>query len=265
MLCIEVMHMAAEQTYSVHEVAALAGITVRTLHHYEQIGLLVPKRRSNGYRAYAAADLERLQHILLYRACGMDLSAIRDALDAPAFDAREALEGHLAQLERRRRDIDAMIQTVRKTIRALEGEDTMTDEERFEGLKQATVAANEAAYGAEARARFGNAAVDAANAKLLAMDETEWNDMNELETAIIQQLRAAMATGDPSGPEAQRLASMHARWLQMHWGDGAYSPAAHRQLAQGYLADSRFMAYYDERAGEGATCFLADALEANLP
>ena len=257
--------MGDERTYSVHEVAALAGVTVRTLHHYEQIGLLVPARRANGYRAYSAADLQRLQHILLYRECGMELTAIREALDAPGFDAKAALEEHLAQLEQHRRELDTLMETVRKTIRSLEGEETMTDEERFEGLKREAVEANEAAYGAEARRRHGDAAVDAANAKLLAMGEAEWNDMNELETAIIAQLKTAMATGDPFGEEAQRLARMHARWLQMHWGDGAYSPEAHRQLAQGYLADSRFMAYYDERAGEGATRFLADALEANLP
>ena len=136
----------------------------------------------------------------------------------------------------------------------------MTDKERFEGMKQAAVAANEAKHGAEARAKWGDAAIDAANEKLLAMDEETWNDMQALEGTIIDTLKAALSSGDPRSAEAEQLARMHARWIQLHWGEGAYSREAHLGLAQGYLADARFRAYYDERAGEGATEFLVAAL-----
>ena len=79
-----------------------------------------------------------------------------------------------------------------------------------------------------------------------------------------EQLRAAMATGDPAGEPARELARMHARWIALHWGEGRYSREAHRGLAQMYLADDRFRAYYDEAAGEGATEFLVAALESYL-
>ena len=85
----------------------------------------------------------------------------------------------------------------------------------------------------------------------------------KLETAIIDQLKAAKATDDPTVPDAQRLALMHARWIRMHWGD-TYDKDAHLGLAHGYAADQRFTDYYDGACGEGATLFLIEALEANL-
>lgn len=252
------------KTYTVKQVAKLSGITVRTLHHYESLGLLVPKRRANGYRGYDDADIERLQQILVYRTCGMSLSDIGNVLNDPAYDAKDVLAHHLAALSEKKHELETLMTTVEKTIRSLEGEGDMTNEERFEGLKHEAVANNEAQYGTEARTRYGDAAVDAANEKLLAMDQREWNDMNELEQAIIEQLKVAMAEGDPQSAAARELGALHARWIEMHWGAGAYSPEAHRGLAQGYLADDRFRAYYDKRAGEGATEFLVQAIEAYL-
>ena len=249
-----------KEHYSIGEVSQLTGTSVRALRHYEDLGLLHPLRMNNGYRAYRYADLERLQHILLYRACGVELVDIARILDSPRFDAREALNRHLDTLYERRNNLDTLIATVEKTLQSLEGGKPMTDKERFEGMKQAAVAANEAKHGAEARAKWGDAAIDAANEKLLAMDEETWNDMQALEGTIIDTLKAALSSGDPRSAEAEQLARMHARWIQLHWGEGAYSREAHLGLAQGYLADTRFRAYYDERAGEGATEFLVAAL-----
>ncbi len=86
----------------------------------------------------------------------------------------------------------------------------------------------------------------------------------KLEVAIIEQLKKAMSTGDALGSEATKLARMHADWICMQWAKGAYSPQAHVCLAQGYLADDRFVEYYDSRAGKGATEFLVKAIEAAL-
>ena len=107
------------------------------------------------------------------------------------------------------------------------------------------------------RQAYGDAAMDAANERMAGMSQEEWSDAKALEAAILEQLTAAKATGDPTGEAARKLCAMHARWLQMHWGEGAYSPAAHAALAEGYVADPRFMAYYDEAAGEGATASCA--------
>ena len=140
----------------------------------------------------------------------------------------------------------------------------MTDEERFEGLKQASVDTNERTYGKEARQRHGDEAVDAANKKLLSMNQETWQRKEALEQAIIEQLKAAMDTGNAASAEAAQLANMHAQWIQMQWADGTYSREAHLGLAAGYLADKRFQEYYDSRAGQGACEFLVTALQANL-
>ena len=253
--------MQAERaSYTVGSLAKLAGVTVRALHHYEDEGLLHPERTASGYRRYGAADVERLQQILLLRSCGLSLGDIRVALADDRFDFRAALVDHLATLRARQKELETLVGTVEKTIASLEGRCTMTDEERFEGMKARAIAENEERYGAEVRQAYGDAAMDAANERMAGMSQEEWNDAKALEAAILEQLTAAKATGDPTGEAARKLCAMHARWLQMHWGEGAYSPAAHAALAEGYVADPRFTAYYDGSAGEGATAFLRDTL-----
>ncbi len=123
------------------------------------------------------------------------------------------------------------------------------------------VADNEAAYGAELRERFGDEVIDAANRKYVMADDAAHLQASELELAIKEQLRRAMEAKGAEGPDAQRLAAMHKRWLTMYWPDGLYTPEAHKGLADGYLADPRFKKYYEEVA-EGATQFLRDAIHA---
>lgn len=255
---------AAAGGYTAGALAELAGVTVRALHHYEAEGLLRPARDASGYRRYDACQVERLQQILLFRACGLALSDIRRSLDDPAFDRAAALRSRLADLRAQQEQLKALMGTVEKTIAALEGETTMTDKERFEGLKRQAIDDNEKTYGAEARERWGDAAVDAANERTLAMDEKAWNDREALGQAVIDHLRAAFAdgAGDPTGPEARALAEMHGRWLALHWGEGAYTREAHAALADGYVADERFTRYYDDAVAAGATRFLRDAIAA---
>lgn len=251
-----------ERDYSIGQLSELSGVSVRTLHHYDQIGLLVPQRKGNGYRTYGSDEVHRLQQILLYRACGMELSRIAQALDDPSYDERTALLQQLTLLRKRQAALNRTIGTVERTLEALEEKREMTDKERFEGLKRKAIDDNERAYGKEARERHGDAAIDAANEAMLAMDETTWNDMNALEDRIKELLRAAMASGDPAGSEAKELVEAHARWLELHWGAGAYNTEAHRGLADGYLADERFISYYDGACGASATQFLHDAIHA---
>lgn len=123
------------------------------------------------------------------------------------------------------------------------------------------VAENEKAYGEETRAAYGDEVVDASNKKYLAMGEAAHLQAEELAVAINEQLRRTMEAGDPAGPEARKLVAMHARWLHMYWPDGTYTPEAHKGLADGYVADERFQAYY-EKVAPGAAQFLRDAIRA---
>ena len=126
-----------------------------------------------------------------------------------------------------------------------------------------TVQENEECYGAEARARYGNEAIDAANETLLDMDPQTWNDMKELERAILGQLSIAMDDGKPEGSEARKHVAMHRRWKALNWGREPQDEA-YLGLARGCIADQCFVDYYDKPCGTGATAFLVQAIESSL-
>lgn len=247
--------------YAVKEFAELSGVSVRTLHYYEETGLLAPRRLPNGYRSFDEGDAARLQQILLYRDAGMPLADIKALLDDPSFDARVALRGHLERLARRIEQTEAMMRSVEATLAALEKGSDMDETIRFEGMKRLAVEENERRYGEEARAAYGDAAIDASNEKVLAMDAAQWDCAEHLAEAILEKLAEAAGTGDVRGREARELCAMHEAWLKMHWPDGMYTREAHAALAEGYVSDERFRAYYDARV-EGGALFLRDALKA---
>lgn len=120
---------------------------------------------------------------------------------------------------------------------------------------------NEAQFGAEARALYGDDVIDASQKKILEMDLSEWTDLEELGNEILKRLKELLPEGDAGCAEAQMMCAMHAKWIQGHWPDGLYSKEMHLSLAQGYLMDKRFIDYYDNACGEGATRFLVSALE----
>ena len=124
-----------------------------------------------------------------------------------------------------------------------------------------TVQQNEQRYGAEARARYGNDAIDTANNALLDMEPDTWDNLKRLEPEILEQLSVAMQTENPTSAEAAKLVRMHHRWVGLHWGANPEHDA-YLELVRSYLADSRFVAYYDKACGKGATEFLVKAIEA---
>ena len=133
--------------------------------------------------------------------------------------------------------------------------------EKFESLKRDLVNENERLYGAEARGRYGDEAVDTSNRKMLGMSERDYEAWRELEAEIREALEAAVTTdADPAGDEGARLCDLHRRWLECTWP--TYSAEAHRGLAEMYVADERFRAYYD-RDVSGCAEWLRDAIQAH--
>lgn len=245
--------------YSVHELAKLSGVSVRTLHHYDSIGLLSPMRADNNYRVYGAPEVDRLQQILLFREVGLGLADIKAILDDETFDAEQALEDHRSRLVELRERTDMLIASVEKTIANRKGTTIMSDQEKFEGFKKKLVEENERRYGQEAREAYGDDAVDASNAKVMGMTEDQYSAVQDVEAAMKEALLAGMKTGDPAGEEAQRAADLHRQWLQAFWKEGQYTKEAHRGLTEMYVADERFAQYYDAIA-PGAAKFLRDAV-----
>lgn len=244
--------------YTVQKLGKLAGISTRTLRYYDEIGILKPARiNSSGYRIYGQREVDRLQQILFYRELGVSLESIKDLVTAPSFDGSKALREHRVKLLEKREQLDLLIANVDKTIALTEGRIHMMDTEKFEGFKNNLVNENERKYGREAREKYGDAAVNRSNEKLKNMTEQEYNDINALTNKVIETLHAAFLTGDAGGELAQRAADLHRQWLSFYWD--SYTKEAHAGVAQMYVDDGRFTAYYDKDQ-PGTAKFLRDAV-----
>ncbi|MDF2533301.1 MAG: transcriptional regulator, MerR family protein, partial [Clostridia bacterium] len=138
-----------------------------------------------------------------------------------------------------------------------EGRIKMSNKEKFEGFKQKMVDDNEKKYGKEVREKYGNDTVEKSNAKLMNMTEAQYDEVTALANQVTETLAEAFATGDPAGELAQKAADLHKKWLTYYWSE--YSKEAHAGLAQMYVDDPRFTAYYDEKQ-PGTAEFLRDAV-----
>lgn len=244
--------------YTVQKLAKLAGVSTRTLRYYDEIGILKPARiNSSGYRIYGQNEVDRLQQILFYREMNVGLDKIKAILEQPDFDETEALKTHRAQLLDKRKQLDELIRNVEKSIAHSERRITMTDQEKFEGFKQKMIDENEEKYGAEIREKYGDDKINKSNAKLTGMSEAEMEHVNRLAETILVELAMAFETGDPAGEKAQEVAALHKEWLSTYWD--TYSKEAHAGLAQMYVDDERFTAYYDKDQ-PGLAAFLRDAI-----
>lgn len=244
--------------YTVQKLAKLAGVSPRTLRYYDEIGILKPARiNSSGYRIYGQSEVDKLQQILFYRELGVALDKIKELLNSPSFDSIKALREHREKLLKKREQIDLLIANVEKTIALREGRIEMSDKEKFEGFKQRMIDENEKKYGKEIREKYGDDTVDKSNAKFLNMTEEQYEEFKKLEVLLNETLKEAFETGDPAGELAQKAAHLHKQWLSYTWP--SYSKEAHAGVAQMYVDDERFKAYYDKEQ-PGMAEFLRDAI-----
>lgn len=245
--------------YRINELAKMAGVSARTLRYYDQIELLSPRRMpGNDYRVYGPEDVDRLQQILFYRELGMSLDVIARVMQAKGYDCVAALDGHLAALRNKQKRLDRLIATVEKTIAAKQGEIVMDDQEKFEGFRRKLVEDNEALFGAEIREKYGEAGVDAGNARMMGLSLEEYGRMQALSARMNDLLKTALEQGDPASPLAQQVCDMHRQWLGYTWPQ--YSKEAHLNLGRMYVDDPRFRRYYDA-IEDGCAQFLYEALQ----
>lgn len=244
--------------YTVQKLAKIAGISSRTLRYYDEIGILKPARiNSSGYRVYGEAEVNRLQQILFYRELGVGLSSIKEIVTSPSFDGLKALREHRENLLEKRMQIELLIANVDKTIALTEGRMEMSDKEKFEGFKEKLIEDNEKKYGEEIRSKYGDDEVNASNKKIKGMTEEQYSQWKLLEESVIETLKEAYASGDPAGELGQKVADLHRQWLSYTWNK--YSKEAHAGLANMYVEDERFKAYYDKEQ-TGLAEFLRDAI-----
>lgn len=244
--------------YSVNQLAKLAGVSARTLHYYDEIGLLSPERiRSNGYRVYGQKEVNQLQQILFYRELGVPLNEIKQLIKATHDDEIPILQSHLAALEAKRDQINTLITNVEKTISAAKGMITMSDEEKFAGFKQKMLDENEKKYGREIREKYGEEVVETSNAKMMGMTSEQYTEIQEISRQLNDMLKSAIELGDPASEIAQKACELHKQWLG-YFGT-PYSKEIHINLAQMYVDDPRFKANY-EAIAPGCAEFFRDAI-----
>ncbi|WP_303862967.1 MerR family transcriptional regulator [Alkalibaculum bacchi] len=244
--------------YTIQKLSKMAGITTRTLRYYDEIGILKPARiNSSGYRMFGQKEVDRLQQILFYRELGIELSRIKEIITSPSFDEQIALKEHHEKLLEKRAQLDVLIENVENTMALKEGRIIMNDQEKFKGFKKKLVEDNEKKYGDEIRQKYGKDTVEKSNKKVMNMSQEDYEEVTKLEGEVKETLAEAFKGGDPASELAQKAADLHKQWITYYWG--FYSPEAHAGLAQMYVEDERFTAYYDENQ-PGTADFLRDAV-----
>lgn len=246
------------KTWSVGKVAQLAGVTIRTLHHYGEIGLLVPSgRTSAGYRQYSDTDLDRLSRILYYRELGFSLDDIATMLDDPSINRVEHLRRQHRLLSERLARVQAMVAAVENEMEATMSGINLTPEEKLEIFGPSY----KEEWETEAEERWsGTEGWEQSQARTAGYSKDDWvrftTEMNQLHQRLVTGFSAGLA---PDSTDAMDLAEAHRQWVGNSWD---CTPEAHRDLVDMYLADERFTKTYEDMA-EGLTQWLRDAVYAN--
>ena len=244
--------------YSSNKLSKMSGVSARTLRWYDEIGLLKPARvASSGYRVYGQKEVDRLQQILFYRELEFPLEEIKKIMSAPDFDRGQAFQKNLMELSKKRERLDTLIDNITKSMSAMKGAIIMSDTEKFEGFKQKLIDDNEQQYGEEIRAKYGDDTINFSNAKVKGITKEQYAEVEKLSQEVNGTLKAAFEQGDPASELAQKACELHKDWLCYFWKE--YSKEAHISVAQIYVDDPRFTAYYDKII-PGCAVFLRDAI-----
>lgn len=250
---------AAGQTYTVSDVAGLAGVSVRTLHHYDAVGLLVPSRRSAaGYRLYDDADLERLQEVLFFRELGLTLDDIATLLAGGAFDREAALELQREMLAEKSERLQAMIASIDRTLEAQRRGRQMDKEEMFGVFGDF----DPGEYEDEVTERWGDTDAYKESARRTARyTRADWErfkaEAQQIGTDTARLMDAGVRADDPRAMDLAEQAR-----LQIDTWFYPCSHEMHVDLAEMYIADPRFTATY-EKIHAGMAQYWHDAIFAN--
>lgn len=247
------------KTFTVSQVSRLAHVTVRTLHHYDEIGLLIPTQRTDKrYRLYSEADLRRLQQILLFKQLGFSLDAIASLIDEAPAVRRAALASQRGKLQEERRKTDAVLRAIDTAIDAIDGGGTMDERKIFDGFETF----DHAQYADEARQRWGHSEAYRESARRTrGYSAEDWSRIKSEMNAIHVGMADLLAQGRRSDDrDAVGLAERHRRHI-----DRWFYPCSHRMhaaLGDMYVADPRFRETY-EKMRPGLAGYMRDTIRAN--
>ncbi|HEV7278265.1 MAG TPA: MerR family transcriptional regulator [Devosiaceae bacterium] len=246
---------------TVKELAKLAGVSVRTLHHYDAIGLLKPALTGNNrYRYYGRVELLRLQQILIHRELDIPLAEIAAILDAPGFDRLATLEEQRRRLQAEAERYSRLVRTIDRTIASIKGDREMRNADLYKGLSPEKQAEYEQwlvdSYGGDMPER-----IVASRRRMSQMDAAEqaahMAELASIEQGLAEGLRRGVAAESPSlGPLLRR----HRDWVAGSWGQPC-PPEAYAGLADLYLGHPDFVARY-EQIEPGFAAYLSTAMKA---
>ncbi len=238
--------------YTVKQFAKLAGVSVRTLHYYDELGLLVPESvGANGYRHYGEQSILKLQQILFYRELELSLEEIGDILGAPGFDVVEALHSHREALQGRVKRLERLLQTVDETIQQLKGNQTMNAKGLFAGFSEE----EQEKYAREAEQMYDPETVRASNRKWKAYSQDEKQRILAEGGAVITDM-AKLMSKKASDPQVQAVVARWHKNLQHFWSPNDEQLLG---LADLYNDDPRFKANYEQVAA-GLAGFMREAI-----
>ncbi len=244
--------------YRVREVADLAGVTVRTLHHYDQIGLLKPESVNEaGYRLYSDEDLARLQQILFFKELGFGLRQTKAIIDSPGYDRVQALKAHREILLKQRDRLNRLVATLEKTVESIERGTEMSKKEMFGAFDMSEIEKHQRKYAKEVEEKYGASAADQeSKRRAAAYGPDDWARIMGRGNEIFGRV-ADLMDRSPSDPEVQQAV---ADWRQ-HLTESFYTctPEILRGLGDLYVSDSRFTANID-KIKPGLAQFFSEAI-----
>ena len=238
--------------YHVKEAAQLSGVSVKTLHHYDKIGLLVPAKSENGYRTYSQADLERLQVILYYKYLGFSLEKIAELLSQDDQALLPHLVRQLDCLEQERNRLDTLISTLQKTIQAQKGERKMTTQEKFVGFTYD----EHANYYHQAVEKYGQAVMDEAASRQAGQEEHATEAFNQVFRNLAKNLQQGLKV---DAVENQVQAANLLQAIRTYAFDCSLEVFAF--IGKGYVANPEFKKNIDQ-FGVGTAQYVADVIQA---
>jgi DNA-binding transcriptional MerR regulator len=246
----------APRGLTVGEIAKLSGLTVRTLHHYEAIGLVVPGARTEaGYRLYGRPEIERLQEVLFFRELGFGLDEIRSMLEAQAYDRTALLSKQRELLLAKTRRLARMIEAIDAAIATATKGTTMTNEKMLEVFGDFDPAQHED----EARERWGDTdAYRQSVSRTARYTKTDWQQIGGEAAAINDAFIALMRAGiPPTDDEARSVAEQHRAHISKWFYE--CTPEVHAGLGRMYVEDERFTRNID-RAAPGLARYMSAAM-----
>ncbi|MFT8824523.1 MAG: MerR family transcriptional regulator [Liquorilactobacillus mali] len=250
-------------TYSITELAKLAGISTRTLRFYDKKGLLEARRDpENNYRYYDEAEVNQLQKIMFLRLFDLPLNQIKKILEDSGAIQYQALCDQRKKIIAEQHRLSDLLVNLDETLATMKGASVMSDTEKFAAFKAKAIDDNEIQYGKEIRNKYGETTIDDSNRKLDSLTETDMIHLKELTNQILTKLKALVGTHDFKLPAAKHLFDLHKEFLLVHWSKEQYSPEAHRTLAAMYISDKRFIKYYEDGTGKkGAAKTLKEIID----